>query len=113
MSYSVEFCEQKARTLAIVSGFDLLQSSTAVFSNSVILGSSSTFSSKTVSKISALPSGLRHIFSTRISSSTPPSRDQRLLLYMCEVAPSTQSRTSEEALPPTTWRAWAHTTHVP
>ena len=86
-------------------GIAFLHLKAAVFSSSVMFSSSTTFSSRMVSKIGGLPSGLRKTFSTRNSSMTPPSRAQRLLLPMSEVAPNTQSRTSLEAFPPSTGRS--------
>ena len=43
----------------------------------------------------------------------PPSRDHRLLLPMCEVAPNAQRRTSLEALPPSTGRSCIRTARSP
>ena len=97
----------------MVSAVDLSKSKTDVLSKSVILGSLTTFSSKIVSKINGLLSGLRYIFSTSNSSITPPSRAQRLLLPMCEVAPKTHNRTSLDELPPNTGRSVTSTTFMP
>ena len=97
----------------MVSGSDFSKSYTAVLSNKVILDSFTTFSNKMVSKMSGLLSGLRYMFSTNNSSMTPPSRAQRLLLPMCEVAPNTQSRTSLEEFPPKTGRSVTRTTLMP
>ena len=66
-----------------------------------------------LSKITAFPSGLRYIFSTSNSSIIPPSRAQRLLLPMWEVAPNIQSLTSLEALPPNTGLSCTNTTLMP
>ena len=100
-------------TDSIVSSFFFCTSYTAVLSKSVILGSETTFSNISVSKISGLPSGLRYRFSTNISSITPPSLAQRLLLPMCDVAPKTHNRTSLDALPPNTGRSCTKTTFIP
>jgi hypothetical protein len=63
----------------MVSGSRLATSWTAVLRSSVRLGSAMVFSRRRASTRSGLPSGLRKVFSTRISSITPPSRAQRLL----------------------------------
>ncbi len=47
----------------------------------------------------------RQRFSQTISSTTPPSRAKRLLLFMWLVAPRIQRRTSLEQLPPKTGRS--------
>jgi hypothetical protein len=97
----------------MVSGSRFTTWNTAVLSSRRILASARTFSSSTVSNSSGLPSGLRKVFSTMISSITPPSRAHRLLLPMCEVAPSDHSRTSLDPLPPSTGRSCTSTTFSP
>ncbi|MNK52411.1 hypothetical protein D3C87_713450 [compost metagenome] len=91
----------------------LWTSYTLVLSNNRMLGSCFTLSSKIISNITALPSGLRYTFSTNISSITPPSRLQRLLLPIWEVAPSIHNLTSLEAFPPSTDRSCTNTTRKP
>ena len=78
-----------------------------------MFGSLTTISNMMVSRMSGFPSGLRYRFSTSNSSITPPSRAQRLLLPMCEVAPRIHRRTSLDALPPRTGRSCTSTTLLP
>src|SRR5690606_731133 len=113
ITYSVEFWLQNPFIEPIVLSSVLSTSYTAVFNNSVILGSAITLSNKTASNINGLPSLLTYVFSTNISSTTPPSRLHRLLFPRWEVAPNIHSRTSLEEFPPNTGLSCTKTTFTP
>ena len=105
-SYRVEFWLQKAVTDSIVSPSDLLTLRAAVLSKERdIRFLPSPFPAERYQKSARCLLCCGNTFSTRISSITPPSRAQRLLFIMCEVAPSAHKRTSLLALPPNTGRS--------
>ena len=86
---------------------------TAVFNSRIIFFSFITFSRITVSNKIGFPSLFLYIFSTNISSIIPPSRDQRLLLPICDVAPNIHNLISLDAFPPNTGLSCISTTFIP
>ena len=97
----------------MVSEAPISTSKTAVLSRRVMRLSCVTFSSRMVSNIKGFPSGFLYMFSTKSSSIIPPSRAQRLLFPICEVAPNIHNLTSLDAFPPNTGLSCTKATSSP